>query len=80
MLINVDFIGYVLRHKTLSKLLYVGSSQLIKAKFYYTGPTGPDRTRADFFARPGPQTRVSDKVRAGPPSGIYTEPYARYNS
>jgi len=27
------------------------------------GPTGPDRTRTDFFARPGPQTRVSDKVR-----------------
>jgi len=27
------------------------------------GPTGPARTRMDFFARPGPQTRVSDKVR-----------------
>ena len=25
-------------------------------------PTGPARTRTDFFARPGPQTRVSDKV------------------
>ena len=25
--------------------------------------TRPDRTRADFFARPGPQTRVSDEVR-----------------
>ena len=35
----------------------------VKAKFHYTGPTGPDRTRTDFFARPGPQTRVSDKVR-----------------
>jgi len=35
---------------------------LIQAKFHYTGPTGPDRTRTDFFARPGPQTRVSDKV------------------
>ena len=38
----------------------------VKAKFHYTGPTGPARTRAEFFARPGPQTRVSDKVRAGP--------------
>jgi len=27
---------------------------LIQAKFHYTGPTGPDRTRTDFFARPGP--------------------------
>jgi len=35
---------------------------LIKAKFHYTGPTGPARTRTDFFARPGPQTRVSGKV------------------
>jgi len=35
----------------------------LKAKFHYTGPTGPDRTRTDFFARRGPQTRVSDKVR-----------------
>ena len=35
----------------------------LKAKFHYTDPTRPDRTRADFFARPGPQTRVSDKVR-----------------
>ena len=32
---------------------------LVKAKFHYTGPTGPAGTRADFFARPGPQTRVS---------------------
>ena len=35
----------------------------IKAKFHYTDPTGPARTRTDFFARPGPQTRISDKVR-----------------
>ena len=35
----------------------------LKAKFHYTDPTGPDQTRTDFFARPGPQTRVSDKVR-----------------
>jgi len=35
----------------------------IKAKFHYTGPTGPALTRADFFAKPGTQTRVSDKVR-----------------
>ena len=38
------------------------SSTLI-AKFHYTDPTGPARTRTDFFARPGPQTQVSDKVR-----------------
>jgi len=36
---------------------------LFKAKFHYTGPTGPARTRTDFFSRPVPQTRVSDKVR-----------------
>jgi len=35
----------------------------LKAKFHYTGPTGTTRTLADFFARPGPQTRVSDRVR-----------------
>ena len=35
----------------------------LKAKFHYTGPTGPARTRTDFFARPRPQTRVFDKVR-----------------
>ena len=35
----------------------------VKAKFHYTCPTGPARTRTDFFARPGPQTLVSDKVR-----------------
>jgi len=28
------------------------------AKFHYTGPTGPDRTRTDFFA-----ARVSEKLR-----------------
>jgi len=36
----------------------------IIAKFHYTDPTGPDRTRTDFFA-----ARVSEKlrwVRAGP--------------
>jgi len=26
---------------------------LNKAKFHYTGPTGPDRTRTDFFCGPG---------------------------
>jgi len=35
----------------------------VKAKFHYTGQTRPDRTHADFFSRPGPQTRVSEKVR-----------------
>ena len=43
----------------------------VKAKFHYTGPTGPDWTRTDFL-RPGSprnsvgSVRVSDKVRAGP--------------
>jgi len=42
------------------------------AIFHYTGPTGPDRTRTDFFCGPGLRetpfgpVRVSDKVRAGP--------------
>ena len=40
-------------------------SRQIKAKFHYTGPTGPARTRA----RPGPQTRVSDKIRGLCPVG-----------
>jgi len=47
-------------------------SIFIRAKFHYTGPTGPDRTCTDFFA-----ARVSEKlrwVRAGlrqrPCSGI----------
>ena len=35
----------------------------VKAKFHYTIPIGPDRTRADCFARPGSAARVSDKVR-----------------
>jgi len=35
---------------------------LVIAKFHYTGSTGPTRT---FFA-----ARVSEKVRAGPCSGI----------
>ena len=43
----------------------IGTVLFIIAKFHYTGPTGPDRTRTDFFA-----ARVSDKVRAGPCSGI----------
>ena len=43
----------------------------VVAKFHYTGPTGPARTRTDFM-RPGSprnsvgSVRVSDKVRAGP--------------
>ena len=31
------------------------------AKFHYTGPTGPDRTRTEFFA-----ARVSEKTPLGP--------------
>ena len=54
---------------------------VVKAKFHYTGPTGPDRTRADphgLFretraADPGlrqsPRT-LSGRVRSGPCSGI----------
>ena len=41
----------------------LGQRRAVKAKFHDTGPTGPARTRVDFFARPGPQTRVSDKAR-----------------
>jgi len=54
-----------LRNPTLgSRVWATFTFYLLKAKFHYTGPTGPARTRADFFARPRPQTRVSDKVRA----------------
>jgi len=48
---------------------------VLKAKFHYTGPTGPARTRADLVGdphgpngvsrRPGPQKK-SVRVRAGP--------------
>ena len=44
--------------------LQVAAIRLLIAKFHYTGPTGPARTRKDFFA-----ARVSEKlrwVRAGP--------------
>ena len=34
------------------------------AIFHYTGPTGPDRTRTDFFLRPG-SPRNSVWARAG---------------
>jgi len=35
----------------------------VKAKFHYTGPAGPARTRTDFFVG---SVRVSDKGRVGP--------------
>ena len=43
----------------------------VKAKFLYTGPIGPDRTRADCFARPGSgrpgsPTKSADFVWSGP--------------
>ena len=47
----------------------------VKAKFHYTGPTGPDRTRADphgLWRRPArtqrsfSETRAAKKVREGP--------------
>ena len=43
----------------------------VKAKFHYTGPIGPDRTRADCFARPGSgrpgsPTKSADFVWSGP--------------
>jgi len=47
----------------------------VKAKFHYTGPTGPDQTRPDFVGdprgpngisrRPGPQKKFV-RVHAGP--------------
>ena len=52
---------------------------LLKAKFHYTGPTEPARTRTDFVGdphgpngvsrRPGPQKKFV-RVRSGPCSGI----------
>ena len=49
-------------------------SRSIKAKFHYTGPTGPDRTRTDFVGdphgpsgvarRPGPQKSPRGSGRA----------------
>ena len=53
----------------------------VKAKFHYTGPTGPDRTRADFVGDPHEPTEFlgdpgrsgpcgSGWVRSGPCSGI----------
>jgi len=48
---------------------------IVTAKFHYTGPTGPDRTRTDFFCDPGLRETPlgpcgsptkSVRVRAGP--------------
>ena len=36
----------------------VAHCDFVASKFHYTGPTGPDRTRTDFFA-----ARVSEKLR-----------------
>ena len=55
----IILIGVVGSRTTTDSIRAVGKE---KAKFHYTGPTGPARNRADFFARPGPQIRVSDKV------------------
>ena len=39
----------------------------MKAKFHYTGPTGPDQTKsADFFGDPGLRPGSREKVRVGP--------------
>jgi len=48
-----------------------GDDGSIKAKFHYTGPTGPDRTRADPHGpeRSFSETRAAKKsvrVRSGP--------------
>ena len=45
--------------------------ELVIAKFHYTGPTGPDRTRTGVLQPGSPRNsvgsvRVSDKVHAGP--------------
>ena len=46
--------------KTLRKNLFKTQfyTSAFTAKFHYTGPTGPDRTRTDFFA-----ARISEKLR-----------------
>ena len=40
----------------------------VKAKFHYTGPTGPDRTRTDFV---GDQHGPNVWVRAGPVGPVW---------
>jgi len=47
------------------------AAHTIQAKFHYTGPTGPDRTRTDFVGDPhGPTEFLGDPGRSGPCSGI----------
>jgi len=39
----------------------------VKAKFHYTGPTGPARTRTEFVGDPhGPTEFLGDQGRSGP--------------
>jgi len=51
-------------------------SDALKAKFHYTGPTGPARTRMDFVGetRTDPTEFLGDpgrkKVRAGPVGSV----------
>jgi len=44
-----------------------GEMTAVRAKFHYTDPTGPDRTRADFVGDPhGPTEILGDPGRSGP--------------
>ena len=60
------------QHSTASHCCSFSDSEIssVKAKFHYTGPTGPARTRADVFARPGSPTKSADFVWSGPCSRI----------
>ena len=41
--------------------------RILKAKFHYTGQTGPDRTRTDFVGDShGPTEFLGDSGRSGP--------------
>ena len=57
-------------YKRLAQTRSVTKSGQTRAKFHYTdnGRTGLDQTKSEDL----PETRVSDKVWSGPPSGIWT--------
>jgi len=63
---NEAFMSRAATYAGLKWDVFVSSSSVI-AKFHYTGPTGPDRTKsADFVGDPGLQPGSREKVRAGP--------------
>ena len=62
-----------------SRVVSCSKTVSVITKFHYTGPTGPDRTRRDFFCGPGLRETPlgpcgsltkSVRVRSGPCSGI----------